>query len=151
MSKTLLRHTLIKKYFWHFSLLPYLYTFSLYENASFIIVSAETEYISTRSRSICYTLRFYFPYLSLLAQPVTIFVYGPVVYMDRPGTCIILDKKYNIVNSSKYGPIKSCLVYMKSTQKCDFIAFFFCLYKCCSEFSGPTVEALLTVLVTKCT
>jgi hypothetical protein len=29
--------------------LPYLYTFSLYENASFIIVSAETEYISTRS------------------------------------------------------------------------------------------------------
>jgi hypothetical protein len=24
-----------------------------------------------------YTLRFYFPYLSLLAQPVTIFVYGP--------------------------------------------------------------------------
>jgi hypothetical protein len=27
----------------------YLYTFSLCENASFIIVSAETEYISTRS------------------------------------------------------------------------------------------------------
>jgi hypothetical protein len=26
---------------------PYLYTFSLYENPSFIIVSAETEYIST--------------------------------------------------------------------------------------------------------
>jgi hypothetical protein len=37
------------KYFWHFSWLPYLYTFSLYENPSFIIVSAETEYISTRS------------------------------------------------------------------------------------------------------
>jgi hypothetical protein len=33
----------------HFCWLPYLYTFSLYENASFIIVSAETEYISTRS------------------------------------------------------------------------------------------------------
>jgi hypothetical protein len=49
MSKTLLRHTLIKKYFWHFSWFPYLYTFSLYENASFIIVSAETEYISTIS------------------------------------------------------------------------------------------------------
>ena len=32
-----------------FLLTPYLYTFSLYENASFIIVSAETEYISTRS------------------------------------------------------------------------------------------------------
>jgi hypothetical protein len=30
-------------------ILLYLYTFSLYENASFIIVSAETEYISTRS------------------------------------------------------------------------------------------------------
>ena len=28
---------------------PYLYTFSLYENTSFIIVSAETDYISTRS------------------------------------------------------------------------------------------------------
>jgi hypothetical protein len=39
----------IVKYFWHFCWLPYLYTFSLYENASFIIVSAETEYISTRS------------------------------------------------------------------------------------------------------
>ena len=36
-----------KKYPWHFWLL-YLYTFSLYENASLIIVSAETEYISTR-------------------------------------------------------------------------------------------------------
>jgi hypothetical protein len=40
---------LIKKYFWHFSWLLYLYAFSLYENASLIIVSAETEYISTRS------------------------------------------------------------------------------------------------------
>jgi hypothetical protein len=47
--KTLLRHTLKNKYFWHFCWLPNLYTFSLYENASFIIVSAETEYISTRS------------------------------------------------------------------------------------------------------
>jgi hypothetical protein len=52
------------------------------------------------------------PYLSLLAQLVTIFVYGPVVhflYMDWPGTCIILDKKYNIANSSchfrSYGSI----------------------------------------------
>ena len=48
MSKTIVRHTLIEKYAWHL-LIPYLYTFSLYENASFIIVSAETEYISTRS------------------------------------------------------------------------------------------------------
>jgi hypothetical protein len=39
---------LIEKYLWHFSWLLYLYTFSLYENASLIIVSAETEYISTR-------------------------------------------------------------------------------------------------------
>ena len=31
-----------------FLLTPYLYTFSLYENASLIIFSAETEYISTR-------------------------------------------------------------------------------------------------------
>ena len=37
------------KYFWHFCWLPYLYTFLLYENPSFIIASAETEYISTRS------------------------------------------------------------------------------------------------------
>jgi hypothetical protein len=37
------------KYFWHFCWLPYLYTFSLYENASLIIVSAETEYMSTSS------------------------------------------------------------------------------------------------------
>ena len=60
---------------------------------------------------VYYTLRFYFPYLSLLAQLVTIFVYGPVVhflYMDWPGTCIILDKKYNIANSScHFGPYGS--------------------------------------------
>ena len=59
-------------------------------------------YIDTNI-SIYYTLRFYFPYLSLLAQPVTIFVYGPA------GTCIILDKKYNIADSSchfgSYGSI----------------------------------------------
>jgi hypothetical protein len=42
-------HSFPVKYFWHFCWLPYLYTFSLCENASFIIVSAETEYISTRS------------------------------------------------------------------------------------------------------
>jgi hypothetical protein len=49
MSRTLLRHTLIKKIFLTFLLKPYLYTFSLFENPSFIIFSAETEYISTRS------------------------------------------------------------------------------------------------------
>jgi hypothetical protein len=48
MSKIFLRHTLTKK---KISLL-YLYTFSLYENASLIIISAETEYISTRYRSL---------------------------------------------------------------------------------------------------
>ena len=32
MSKTILRHTMIKKYFWHFCWLPYLYTFSLYKS-----------------------------------------------------------------------------------------------------------------------
>jgi hypothetical protein len=36
------------KIFLTFLLTPYLYTFSLYENASLIIFSAETEYISTR-------------------------------------------------------------------------------------------------------
>jgi hypothetical protein len=40
------------KYFWHFCWLPYLDTFSLYENSSFIIVSAETEYISNQVRVI---------------------------------------------------------------------------------------------------
>ena len=37
MSKTLLRHTLIEKIFLTFLLKPYLYTFSLFENPSFII------------------------------------------------------------------------------------------------------------------
>jgi hypothetical protein len=50
-----------------------------------------------------YTLRFYFPYLFLLAQR------SLFSYMDRPGTCIILDKTYNIANSSchfgSYGSI----------------------------------------------
>jgi hypothetical protein len=36
-----------KKYLWHCCWLPYLYTFLLYENPSFTIVSAETEYMST--------------------------------------------------------------------------------------------------------
>jgi hypothetical protein len=49
MSKTILRHILIKKIFLTFLLTPYLYTFSLYENPSFIIFSAETEYMATRS------------------------------------------------------------------------------------------------------
>jgi hypothetical protein len=47
MSKIFLRHTFTKKHPWHFWLL-YLYTFSLYENASLIIFTAETEYTSTR-------------------------------------------------------------------------------------------------------
>jgi hypothetical protein len=38
-----------KKIVLTFLLTPYLYTFSLYENPSFIIFSAETGYISTRS------------------------------------------------------------------------------------------------------
>jgi hypothetical protein len=33
------------QHFLHFSWLPYLYTFSLYDNAPPIIVSAQTEYI----------------------------------------------------------------------------------------------------------
>jgi hypothetical protein len=37
-----------QKNYWHFGLL-YLYTFSLFENPSLIIVSAETKYNSTRS------------------------------------------------------------------------------------------------------
>jgi hypothetical protein len=38
-----------QKHSWHCCWLPYLYTFSLYENPSFTIVSAETEYMSTIS------------------------------------------------------------------------------------------------------
>jgi hypothetical protein len=38
-------------------------------------------YGPVRIFAIYYTLRFYFPYLSLLAQPVTIFVYGPARYL----------------------------------------------------------------------
>jgi hypothetical protein len=49
LSKMTLEYPNLNKYFWHFSWLPYLYIFSLYGNASFIVVSAETEYISTRS------------------------------------------------------------------------------------------------------
>ena len=34
----------------------------------------------------CYTLRSYVPYLSLLAQPINILVYGPVnILVYRPG------------------------------------------------------------------
>ena len=64
---------------------------------------------------IYYAVRFYFPCLSLLAQPVNITLYGPGLdclfsIRFRNGTCIIiLDKKYNIANSSchfgSYGSI----------------------------------------------
>ena len=41
-----------------------------------------TRYVKRRSfMTLYYTLRFYFPYLSLLAQLVTIFVYGPARYL----------------------------------------------------------------------
>jgi hypothetical protein len=60
------------------------------EQIKFVIfhkITITVTYIITRKKKqyfvpilIYYTLRFYFPYLSLLAQPVTIFVYGPVVY-----------------------------------------------------------------------
>jgi hypothetical protein len=47
--KNTLTSRIDKQIFLTFLLTPYLYTFSLYENPSFIIFSAETEYISTRS------------------------------------------------------------------------------------------------------
>jgi hypothetical protein len=36
--------------------------------------------LEVKVNQIYYTLHFYFRYLSLLAQPVTIFVYEPIVY-----------------------------------------------------------------------
>ena len=39
------------------------------------------KYTLRYNKPVYYTLRFYFPYLSLLAQPVTIFVYGPVTIL----------------------------------------------------------------------
>ena len=71
MSKTLLRHTMIAKYFLHCSWLPYLYAFSLYENASFIIVSAETEYISTRNNLKLYII---FPLSKLYLGDVVVVI-----------------------------------------------------------------------------
>ena len=73
--------------------------------------SVDTEMCCPKGKCGCqyfiiYALRFYFPYLSLLAQPVNITLYGPrlaclVFNSVRNGTCIIiLDKKYNIANSS---------------------------------------------------
>jgi hypothetical protein len=56
--------------------------------------------------NIYYTLRFYFPYLSLLAQPVNITLYGPgldcLVFDSVPERYLhyYLDKKYNIAKSS---------------------------------------------------
>jgi len=51
MTKTFLRHTFTENIFDIVPRIPnpYLYRFSLYENVSFTIVSAETEYIPTRS------------------------------------------------------------------------------------------------------
>jgi hypothetical protein len=37
--------------------------------------------LAGNNNCLYYTLRFYFPYVSLLAQPFTIFVYGPARYL----------------------------------------------------------------------
>ena len=65
--------------------------------------------------AIYYTLRFYIPYVSLLAQPVNITWYGPgldcLVFDSVPERYLhyMLDKKYNIANSwchfGSYGSI----------------------------------------------
>jgi hypothetical protein len=52
------------------------YVVKLKENHNILIVV-----IFITTTCIYCTLRFYFPYLSLLAQPVTIFVYGPARYL----------------------------------------------------------------------
>ena len=82
MSKTLLRHILIKEIFLTFLLKPYLYTFSLYENPSFIIFSAETEYISTRSwyRNINFLRdRIRRIFLKMTFQEIRIIATGPCI------------------------------------------------------------------------
>jgi hypothetical protein len=60
--------------FWHFCWLPYLYTCSLYENASFIIVSAETEYISRLlTKFIClYTYEFWLSLCKIVRRSVIV-------------------------------------------------------------------------------
>jgi hypothetical protein len=89
MSKTLLRHTLIKKkYFCHFCWLPYLYTFSLFENASFNIVSTETEYISTRSLYCLSSTKQLLIVLSVLHQTAK---YKSVVMRS----CLLEDRQYS--------------------------------------------------------
>jgi hypothetical protein len=66
MSKTILRHTLIKKYFRHFCWLPYLYTFSHCENASFIIVSAEPVLNPCAGNIYFLSFPFYIQFVSFL-------------------------------------------------------------------------------------
>jgi hypothetical protein len=69
--------------------------------------------------SLYYTLRFYFTYLSLLAQPVNITLYGrdwtaSFSILFRNGTCIIiLDKKYNIM---KYNTIENNIIQYNTIQ-----------------------------------
>jgi len=59
-----------------------------------------------------YTLRFYFPYLSLLAQPVNIFVYGPVnILVYGPGTI-------NIMFSSGFCPNSFFCLRYTITKTC---------------------------------
>ena len=55
---------------------------------------------------IYYTLRFYFPYLSLLAQPVTIFVYY-TLHFYFPYLSLLAQP----VNITLYGPGLDCLVF----------------------------------------
>jgi hypothetical protein len=46
-------------------------------------ITSHLNSLSTNHIVLYYTLHFYFPYLSLLAQPVTIFVYGPVTILGH--------------------------------------------------------------------
>jgi hypothetical protein len=57
MSKTILRHTLIKKYFWHFYWLPYIFInkppitthISIYRNANSLMITERLEFCVIKS------------------------------------------------------------------------------------------------------
>jgi hypothetical protein len=84
--------------------------------------------------TLYYTLRFYFPYLSLFAKPLKIFVYWPVnilvygldpiniMFSSRfcPNSFFVLDIQLTLVISNSMGPwkkIESTVVWLKRSYE----------------------------------
>jgi hypothetical protein len=100
MSKTLLRHTLIKKYFWHFCWFPYLYTFSTVVNSVFQICAAIYQLLL----HMVFTSRNWFA----MQGPVAIILISwNVIFIGETGYWLLINKTSSIYLYVKWKALAS--------------------------------------------